>query len=865
MRPRLDRLAVAAWCLVALLITAVVLGATRISSLTAEVYEDAWRGRYDILVTAPGLEKQLSPGSDAQGLPLLDPNFTGVTTPTMSLEKLDQIRSVHDVEVAAPIGFLGSTGDVMNWPLFFIPWSELPDPVTTFQITWTITGDDGLGDRLVMERTNTVKIDHTNWTGKGGRYSTEGVIIETDDPVLTVDGTVSEQGIEFSWWLVTVPRSTIFTVDPIAEADLLADAGEFLKPLAEFDEVTREHGPVTVNGFSKVDSDGMVKELDDTVLLEARIAEFPGSQKGQRAALMGWYGVDSPFVGFLRNTQPYAPTDLAVSIDQISDNGTAHVGDLHLDLAAATRPFNGGELEIGWPTGDQSFSQDLERYAIIQYNSEGLTPLDLEPRTSDSGVSFTVTPQGFRHPITQLGFQSADGTGMGQEQSYRRTTPGRMTIGLYGKHTGAAPFEVGTYTPQDLDSGASYVPLGAYDPALVRVKESGQMLTPARNAQGLAAQPSSAIVSLQGAQELTDEDFISAVRIRVAGLDGLSRAEAMPRIDAVAAQLRGMGLEAFVVAGASLQSVDLWVPQYAFGTTDPEIPQQVGDLGWVTQNFTTLGAVTWSETTTAQVVMMLFAAAITIAGVLLIGVGLLTRPRRTADHALLVSLGWSHWTRFRWTLLAQWPGLLLVLAATVTGILLAPGGLRWMVGLFLVMAVLATTATHPHRPPASFLTGRLGSRRRLIGLSLAETLLTGLAASAFAIVGAAVGWYQQVTTNTRVATAVGEVLTSFLAVAALLIVVVAVIQAATTRLGEQTRGQRARFHYWHLGTSRRRLVTRHLATSLVMLVGALLPPLAVLGLAHQLALPVTLAAILSAGWLLSWALLRATAALRWKP
>ncbi|RRD46141.1 hypothetical protein, partial [Arachnia propionica] len=74
------------------------------------------------------MEDSLSPGGDAQGLPLLDPNFANVTTPTMSLDKLEQINGMNDVEIAAPIGFLGSTGDVMNWPLFFIPWSELPNP-----------------------------------------------------------------------------------------------------------------------------------------------------------------------------------------------------------------------------------------------------------------------------------------------------------------------------------------------------------------------------------------------------------------------------------------------------------------------------------------------------------------------------------------------------------------------------------------------------------------------------------------------------------------------------------------------------------------------------------------------------------------
>lgn len=865
LRPRWDRLAVVAWSLAAVLVLATTMGAARLVGRTSDVYESSWRGRYDILVTAPGLEKALSPGTDQQGLPLLDPNFANVTTPTMPLEDVERIRGTHGVEVAAPIGFLGSTGNVLNFPLFFVPWSELPDSAAEFRIRWQITSDDGLGKKVIMDRTNSIRLDYSEWNREIGAFADVGVRFETDDKRFTLEGGVSPGGLEFGWRPVTVPRSSVFAVDPVAEAALLGESGGFLEPLTRFDEVTREFGPVTVNNIGRRD-DG---ELDPTVPVQAKIAEFPGSLPGQRAALWGAYGLDSPFVGFLRNAAPQTTMDLHVGAERLSDSGAEHVGDLHLDLAKAGKPFNSGELEIGWPTGDQQASQDVERYVVPRYSSFGVSPLELQASSRDGapqGAAFEVAPQGFEAAIPQLAEKQPDGTAAGDEQTYRRQVSAQLNLGVYAEDkVGAAPFEVGTYLPQDLDAGTSYVPLGAYDPARVTVSSSGQALTPTRNGMGLAAQASSAIVSLNGASQLVDGDFVSAVRVRVAGLEGLPRTDAMPRIDAVAAELRTLGLDVFVVAGASLQPVSLWVPDYAFGTTDAAVPQRVGDLGWVSQEFTTLGAVTWSETTTTQVVLLLFAGAITTAGILLVGVGWLSRPRRTADHTLLASLGWSHPARFRWTVQTQWPGLVLTTAAGLAGLLMAPSGLRWPVVGFLVLVVAAVAASHPLHPPVSSLAARLGSRWRIIGLALSETLLAGLAAATFALIGAGVGWYRQVTTNTRVATAVGEVFTSFIIVAALLIVAVAVIQAATTRLGEQARGRRARFRYWHLGTPRRALVTRHLLSSALMLAGALLPSLVVLFYAHKLAIPVTLAAILSAGWLVLWIMLRAIAAISWRP
>lgn len=87
----------------------------------------------------------------------------------------------------------------------------------------------------------------------------------------------------------------------------------------------------------------------------------------------------------------------------------------------------------------------------------------------------------------------------------------------------------------------------------------------------------------------TEEPVVSAIRVRVAGLEGLSRDDAIDEVAAVARQIRSLGLDATVVAGASQTQASIFVPRYAFGPDDPEGEQVVDELGWLTHDVMALG------------------------------------------------------------------------------------------------------------------------------------------------------------------------------------------------------------------------------------------------------------------------------------
>ncbi len=861
--PRIAWLRAAVWALAGVLVLLAALTARQVTRLTCDALEANWRGRFDILVTAPGAENSLSPGQDSEGLALLDPNFANASTPTMSLDQVRAIAELNDVDVAAPIGFLGSMADSMNWPLFFIPISELSKPTTEYRINWRVAGSDGLGDRLVMDEYQSVTISMTDWNGQEGRLGEVGVRATSTDPNMTFDGYVWREGIELSWWPVPVFRSSIFAVDPVAEKALLGSDGEFLQPLADFDALIAENGPISHHSFHNVE------HLQDSIPLEAALKDLPGAQVGHRAALWGAYGLDSPFVGYLRNTQPYAPTELVATVEELVDGQYVNIGERSIDLAEVMRPFNGSELEIGWPRGETATTLDIERYFVADYASDGISPLSLTPIDGESEAGqeprFTVEPQGIQYAIPRMAFAPPDGAGIGQEQSYRNTLPGELRIGGLDRE-GAAPFEVGTYTPKSLDAGISYVPLGAYDPATVTVTDTGQVLTPTRNALGLPVQSASAIVSLRGAQELASGDFISAVRVRVAGLEGLNRADAMVRIDALAGRIRALGLDAYVVAGSALQPVQLWVPDYAFGTNTPGQSQRVGDLGWVTQEFTTLGAATWSESTTARLVGWLSLGSMVVAALSLVASGWLARPDRGHTHALLRSLGWSVPARLWWAIREEWPGIAVALGASLVALILGVSG-QWLLPLGIVGAAMAVTllVSNPLRPKAEGLSATLGTRRRRIGLATVETVSAAAVATAFALMGIAAQWYVVASSRTRLSSAITELVVSLAGVVGVLIALVCVVQLVATRLGDGVRARLAHFRYWNLGTSASRIRVGRAVPALLMAGCAAVPVVYALSLAGSHALPLSWGTWLGLGWLGFWVIVKLATALGWRP
>ncbi len=168
-----------------------------------------------------------------------------------------------------------------------------------------------------------------------------------------------------------------------------------------------------------------------------------------------------------------------------------------------------------------------------------------------------------------------------------------------------------------------------------------------------------AITDLTGAQDLRGDTPIDAIRVRVAGISGYTT-QSQQKVIAVADKIAALGLSVSVVAGASPQPVDVYVPNYKIAGNGA-----VSDLGWVRQDWTTLGAAIQVQNTLRGLSVLLLVVALLVGAVLYVGCAAAGRAHRIAEAELLVTLGWTRRRIARWMVT---PALL------VLGLLVAVGG-----------------------------------------------------------------------------------------------------------------------------------------------------------------------------------------------
>ncbi|WBL20053.1 hypothetical protein [Citricoccus sp. NR2] len=668
---------------------------------------EQWRGGYDILVL--GQEEQSSTEvalTDAEGRTLVDPNFANVTAASIDQDIVAAIQEHPDVDIAAPIGFVGRFGNTMEWPILSVPLHLFDDdPERTFALDWRVTADDGLGSRDVQRESPVLTIDTTDYDGDVGNAADVGIRIGGD---IAVDASVLDETILLSLWPLPVTASTLFAVDPAAERALLGEQGDFLAPLEEFDALLAEYTQDLRLSARQVRDAGADSDL-------GRAIEALAGPADQQAALNGGYGPDSPLTAFIRNPDSYPPLEMHVNIEELvqPEGRREPIGETRVDITAERRPFSSGSLQIPWP-GE---SVGPKTYFVTQPATTTVSPLVVdEVDTERSGsapdprlISIAAQPQGFVRPIPQLGAE-LDGREIGQEQTYREAEPvPGLQLGT-ANSMGAAPVEVGTYQAGlvDVDEDhAAYVPFGAYDPSAVQLQsgDEGSILEPTSHGLGLAAQASSALTSLEGARIFGDTEPVTAVRIVVSDVPEYGP-DAVARLNHVAEDFRSLGVQAHIVAGSSLQSVQIHVPDYAFGAEPGADTQTVGDLGWVTTDFTTIGAATSAEALILETgpvlgVTVLVLLVLTLAAMFGLGVS----ARRASSETLRI-VGWSTAEQRRWFYASDVWGVFIVAACGGLGLIWAVdlGGQLARLGLVamtLTLVIAGTVALSVSRAPST--------------------------------------------------------------------------------------------------------------------------------------------------------------------
>lgn len=604
--------------------------------------EDNWRGAYDLLVRPPGGRV---PVEETDGL--VEPNFLAFSGEGgISDTDLAALRALEGVEVAAPVAVVGVLTQQVPSPVVFIPDEAMPSEPTRYRLTLTATTSDGIHDRLVQrEQADIVLTDADLRDYRTVPALTEGTPLSW-----------SEQGIDMGMAALPGLGSNLVAVDADAEARLVEGASVFA-PLGELDEEARD-----VERFNPE----RIPELFRSERLALR---------NHRDKVREGEELPRTLIPLVVAAEPIAPLRFTLEVEQIGatlrstptsitevDFGGPRqdVGTSVVDATSRMRPLTAPELTVPWPglPGREGMQYLIGPAASFDPALAG-RPAYRPHREDADEIRFRVRPHG---PVLPNGLPMARAEGSanegdlarGIEQSYRP----RQVVDLALDPSASGPpyifAPLATFDPSGILGSRNplhHAPLGVYDaaPAELGVGSASNRsveLHPTLNPFGFLTPTPFAVTDLESARALRGPDYIDAIRVRVGGVR--SFAQGRERIEEVATAVRGLGLEVDVVAGSSLQPVSTYVPDYF-------LPDG-GDLGWVRQEWTTLGAATQvvralNTANSSLLFLSVGAALVFMVGTL--GTAVVVRLR---DSAQLTVLGWSRPAIVRW----QWSEMLLV-------------------------------------------------------------------------------------------------------------------------------------------------------------------------------------------------------------
>jgi hypothetical protein len=723
------------------------------------VLNENWRGTYDILVTIPAQDSD----TDVTG-GLVDANFVAAQgAGGISLAQLEQIRAISGVEVAAPIGMVGSIRRYALIPSLVVTKadvlgeSEAQSVEWVLQTTATLLFSDAAGDdaQPIAQGINRA------WLQVLAEADSEQSMFGGMSTINTTSLGMKIIDDFFALPLASLPAfsSSILAVDPIAEMQLLGDTGAaFLAPLLEWYEA------------AGVPDDGIPDE---------RIASFEWadyiptevfysqSEEIQQAADAAEQGLDEktvvPMVVSRDSTRELSLqvevaladkdfstmdlTDIQQALKLLNPTDFVPYTTIEADVSSVASPFVTPDLTVLLREAEMSDARRTIHWVpTTAMDAELIGRPSYEAASAPGGgLAFEVVPQNvveangfvYRSPYVESTGMEDD---VGKVRAYRSATSLNITSAL------SAP--LGYFSLEDIaDFGVadvSYVPVG-YSSAVDtwQVTDSGERVPVLPNLSNLdfITTPPGAFTDLEGGAALRGETPIDAIRIRVADIASYTP-ESQAKIANIAAQIELLGLQAVVVAGSSPQSVSLFVPDYYVDKTGDE-----ANLGWVSQEWSTPGAAVTVETALTSTVLVLTVVAV-ISGAAGFTVSAVTNAKGARSAVrVLREVGWRKTRILRQLLRELAPASLLITAASVGSLLLGEPKLQplFIAALAYVLVLLGievwaairpertTTGTPRKATPLVSLTGialrLLRNRANWVSLLMLGTALVGVLAT----------------------------------------------------------------------------------------------------------------------------------------
>lgn len=730
-----DRLSTISVAIAILAVAASTLLQSQASAQLAGALNTNWRGAYDILVRPKS--QDLGAG-DTQGF--VESNFVAATgSGGISLADLSRIRNVAGVEVAAPIGLVGRIGYDRAAVTVEIPSagrtggsSVLPAAPTLYRLQYDLKLTDASGTRTVDSQQMTGVFRAPNSDPDRSIFRSDGSSNSSTGP----------EGTSISGPKLPNFSSSVIAVDPQAEKELLGGKGDFLDPLTKVGSGPRALGQV----------------VNQSWFLAAN-TEFPSAIGLAQSRAMNDGGL-STAIPLLVNSTPQSKMTMEVSLSKsetrvkswptmaqevqaAAEKATfAPVDMQNKDLTNLLVPFATGNLAVPWP-GTSNAQGEVENFGaggLLSPLLVGRPRYDtrIPPTAGDAATpSFTVQPDGLVS-IDGGGPPASPGAGV---QSYRKASATDGSDPL----ASTTNIPVGSFTRADLpsdDGSASYTPYGAYDPAITTpLSSTGEAFSGppvVANSSGLdfISPLPGAITDLEGATALRGSAPIDAVRVRVAGISNYTP-EATATVTQIAAELQAMDFEVSVVAGASPQQVNIYVPSYKVGPTGA-----TADLGWVSQDWTTLGAAVLVAGTVTSLSTTLLIVALIVTLLSLLAAVWANRDSRRQEAEVLSNLGWGSSKIVKWVIGPHAIATVLIVVCGITTITLAgfSGPAVLAASLAVGIAVLGLLVITFDLRPRSAKHPRSRSRLKASILTAQKLGLSRLVAHPGTVVGRSLSW-----------------------------------------------------------------------------------------------------------------------------
>ena len=659
---------------------------------------DYQRTTYDILVRASEnvteIEKEYG---------LVEANHLNGTAGGITMQQYEQIKAISNVEVAAPIAMLG----YMNRSRMGIAIQEdLPAGI------YRVSASDGImaGGEYVTEASLTpYYVAHTpelsdSWSLSSSRY--EGWMEELQRLHLSV--TFGGASPIMDAFLVSLPsahdRMLIAAIDPEQEAklvhlDQMLVSGNYLP---QDPPLTIDHGylyvPVLFNihdYIQQVLSLQLEKadfELDMSENYAKQVSVIPDQEAVESMPLETVYKAHLT----LQREWYKNAVQLLVKGNEVVDvyqTNASITGLLYAPSAVQYRKME--DVPASLP----------EDTLVLEAIPQGLTQ-------DEPGLFDDLFPEETQDWLDIVQWQ------MEPEVTYRSLSPRSLNIFNFSPYAeGNGQFEIDTSTAL-AGSPLNQVPLETYLPpsAILKYDENGEeletplTLTPTLNNEGYLVSPPDLLISLTSAQQILEnacyeavadetagsgfrlknvdcemeDDFISAIRVRVGGIDELD-ANAQARIEKVADEIvRQTGLHVDVMVGSSPQPVLVHIPGY----------EGVDGRGYVEENWVKKNVNTLIQTGMNLADGMLFAAMLCAGVLLLFNLNTFLMLGRISEVALYNALGWRRRDIIKQLLGQVLPLALLsiLLAALLSLLIMHILSLKLVVGQFVLIMALELLA-----------------------------------------------------------------------------------------------------------------------------------------------------------------------------